>query len=97
MKIKVGSYLIETDNKQFVVKAKTNKKPIEGQEISEEQTVDKDNFKPIAYCTSIEGALKHVTDQVLLDNDSLMDIIAELKVIYMQIKEIRKALEKVTE
>ena len=97
MKIKVGNYLIETDNKQFIVKSKTVKKALEGQkELNEEMEV-KDNFKPIAYCTSLESALKHIADQVLLDNDSVMDIIAQLKLIYIQIKELRKAFEKVTE
>ncbi len=97
MKIKIGNYLIETDNKQFIVKSKTVKKALEGEEISKGETNVEDNFKPVAYCTSLESALKHVSNQVLLDNDSVMDIIAQLKLIYMQIKEIRKALEKVTE
>ena len=97
VKIKVGNYLIETDNKQFIVKSETVKKALEGQkELNEEMEV-KDNFKPIAYCTSLESALKHIADQVLLDNDSVMDIIAQLKLIYIQIKELRKAFEKVTE
>ena len=97
MKIKIGDYKIETDGKQFIVKSKTIKKVLEEQKELNEETEAKDNFKPIAYCTSLESALKCITNQVLLDNDSVMDVIAQLKLIYMQIKEIRKALEKVTE
>lgn len=97
MKIKIGDYKIETDNKQFVVKSKTSNKAIEGQEVSDNENISEDNYKAIAWCTSLESALKCVTNQTLLDNDSVMDIIAQLKLIYMQIKEIRKALEKVTE
>lgn len=97
MKIKIGDYKIETDNKQFVVKSKTSNKAIEGQEVLDNKNISEDNYKAIAWCTSLESALKHVTNQVLLDNDSVMDIIAQLKLIYIQIKEIRNALDKVTE
>ena len=97
MKIKIGDYKIDTDNKQFIVKSKTYNKVTKGQEVSEDESISEDNYKSIAWCTSLESALKCITNQVLLDNDSVMDIIAQLKLIYMQIKEIRKALEKVTE
>ena len=33
MKIKIGDYKIETDNKQFVVKSTTSNKAIEGKEV----------------------------------------------------------------
>lgn len=96
MKIKVGNYLIETDSRQFIVKSKTTKKPQEDEEILEEQTDVKDNWKNVAYCTSLEGALKHITTQVMLDVDDLIEILRQLKVINLQIGAIKKALEGVT-
>ena len=85
MKVNIGNYLIETDERQFIVKAK---KIVEGSKLTKKENVGKEYWKPIAYCTSFESALKFVPQQVLRSNNDINIIIDKLNDIEREIKVI---------
>ena len=77
MKIKLGDYFIETDERQYKVKTKTG--------------VDKDGndtYKTIAYCTTLSGTLKFIPQQAIRDNDDISVVIDKLTQIERDIKAI---------
>ncbi|MGG7057580.1 hypothetical protein ACQPUZ_04710 [Clostridium tertium] len=83
MKIKLGDYFIETDERQFKVK----------KYIGKDKDGEKDLYKTYAYCITLSGALKFIPQQVLRDNediniikDKLSEIEQEIKVIDEYIK-----------
>lgn len=77
MKIKIGDYYIETDERQFKVKSYLG--------------VDKDGvdrYKTIAYCTSLNSALKFVPQQAIRENEDINIIKDKLEQIEQDIKAI---------
>lgn len=87
MKINVGEYQITSDNLQFIVSRKNIVK--EGV-FTKEENIGKETWKPIAYCTKFEEALRFVPQDVLKSNDDIniiMDKLNEIKAIIEQIKE----------
>lgn len=75
MKIKLGDYFIETDERQYKVKTKTG--------------VDKDGndiYKSIAYCTTLAGTLKFIPEQDIRGNDDISIVIEKLTQIEQDIK-----------
>jgi hypothetical protein len=91
MKLNIGDYTIKTDAYQFIVLKK--KVVQENNKLAKEDNIGKDYLVPIGYCTSLDSALKLIVDKVLLDNDDLKTIRNELNKIYLQIKELSKALD----
>ena len=83
MKITIGDYLIETDERQFIVKVMG----IVGddEEIKEENR-GKKYWKPIAYCTTFAGALSFIPQQVIRSNDDIEVIKQKLDQIDRDIK-----------
>lgn len=77
MKLKIGDYYIETDERQFKVKSYlgVNK---EGE----------DKYKTIAYCTSLNSALKFIPQQTIRDNKDINVVIDKLKQIERDIQAI---------
>lgn len=86
MKINIGDYLIETDERQFIVKAK---KTVEESRFTKEENIGKEYYQPIAYCTSLNSALKFVPQQVLRSNDDILVIKEKLEQIEADIKAIK--------
>lgn len=75
MKLKIGDYYIETDERQFKVRYYVG--------------IDKDGadkYKTIAYCTSINSALKFIPQQAIRENDDINVIMDKLKQIELDIK-----------
>ena len=85
MKINIGDYLIETDERQFIVKTK---KVVEEGRFTKEENIGKEYYQSIAYCTSFNSALRFVPQQVLRSNDEILVIKEKLE----QIEEIIKAI-----
>ena len=86
MKIKLGDYFIETDERQYKVRTKagTDKK-------------GNDIFKTIAYCTTLTGALKFIPQQVLRDNEDINIIKDKLTQIEQEMKileELKKLVDE---
>lgn len=77
MKIKLGDYFIETDEKQYKVKKHMGKDK-DGKDIN----------KSIAYCTNLQIALKFIPQQAIRDNEDINIIIDKLSVIEEEIKAI---------
>lgn len=80
MKLKIGDYYIETDERQFKVKSYLG--------------VDKDGadkYKTIAYCTSLNSALKFIPQQAIRENDDINVIIDKLKQIEADIKALDRS------
>lgn len=86
MKVKIGDYFIETDEKQYKVKIYigTDKD-------------GKDTYKTLAYCTSIHSALKFVPQSVLRSNDDISIILKKLEQIQGDIKEYKNIEEEIKE
>lgn len=90
MKINIGDYKIESDSNNFILKTK---KVLQEGRLTKEENIGKEVYSTIGYYTSLEGVLKVIPKQVLLENDDLGVIIKKLNVIKIQIEGIRKALE----
>ena len=90
MKINIGDYLIETDERQFIVKAK---KVVEESRFTKEENIGKEYYQPIAYCTSFNSALRFVPQQVLRSNDDITVIKEKLKQIDEDIKAIGNSID----
>lgn len=86
MKVKIGDYFIESDERQYKVKFYMG--------------VDKDGndtYKTLAYCTSVHSALKFVPQSVLRSNDDISIILEKLEQIQADIKEYKKIEEEIKE
>lgn len=68
MKITIGEYLIETDERQYIVKVKGT--VAEGN-FTKEENIGKEYWKAIAYCTTFVDALKFIPQQVIRSNDDI--------------------------
>lgn len=90
MKINIGDYLIETDERQFIVKAK---KRVEESRFTKEENIGKEIYKPIAYCTSFNSALKFVPQDILKCNDEISVIKEKLEQIEADIKGIKEFMK----
>ena len=78
MKIKVGDYFIETDERQFKVKK------YQGQDKD-----GNDTYKTLAYCTTLTGALKFIPQQVLRGCDDINKIVNSLFEIEKDIEDFK--------
>ena len=85
MKINVGDYFIETDERQFIVKVK---KVVEESRLAKKENIGKEYWQPIAYCTTFDSALKFVPQQALRSNDDINVVIDKLTQIERDIKAI---------
>ena len=82
MKVKIGDYFIETDERQYKVKTYIG--------------TDKDGndtYKTLAYCTSIHSALKFVPQSVLKNNNDISVILKKLEQIHADIKSMEGVLK----
>lgn len=87
MKINIGDYLIETDERQFIVKSK---KVTEESRLTKEENIGKETWKAVAYCTAFSYALKFVPQRALKDNDDISVIKEKLEQIQADIKAIEE-------
>ena len=85
MKLKIGDYLIETDERQFIVKTK---KVVEESRLAKEENIGKEYWQPVAYCITLDSALKFIPQQVIRSNNDVSIIIGKLE----QIEEIIKVI-----
>lgn len=90
MKINIGDYLIETDERQFIVKAK---KVVEESRFTKEENIGKEYYQPIAYCTTFNSALKFVPQQALRSNNEISIIMDKLKKIEADIEALPKPIK----
>lgn len=87
MKINIGDYLIETDERQFVVKINktvTDKKS---------ENYGQQYVQNLAYCTTFNSALKFIPQQVLRSNDEISIIMNKLKQIEADIEALPKLIK----
>ena len=87
MKIKLGDYFIETDERQFKVK----------KYIGKDKDGEKDLYKTYAYCTTLTGALKFIPQQVIRDNEDINVIKDKLTQIEQEMKileELKKLVDE---
>lgn len=89
MKINIGDYLIETDERQFIVKAK---KVVEESRLTKEENIGKEYWQPVAYCTSFDSALKFIPQQVLRGNNEIVVIKEKLMQIQADIKSLGNSI-----
>lgn len=79
MKIKLGDYFIETDERQYKVK-KYLSKDKDGNDI----------YKTYAYCTEFTTALKFIPQQAIRENEDISIVLSKLDEIGRDIKAIEK-------
>lgn len=84
MKIKLGDYFIETDERQFKVKKYLGK----------DKDAEKDLYKTYAYCTTLSTALKFISQQAIRDNDDISVILDRLTQIERDIEDIDKYIKE---
>lgn len=89
MKINIGDYLIETDERQFIVKAK---KVVEESKLTKEENIGKEYWQPVAYCTTFDSALKFSPQQVLRGNNEIVVIKEKLVQIQADIKALGNSI-----
>lgn len=84
MKIKLGDYFIETDERQFKVKKYLGK----------DKDGEKDLYKTYAYCTTLSTALKFIPQQAIRDNDDISIVLDKLTQIEREIEDIYKYIKE---
>lgn len=87
MKINIGDYLIETDERQFVVKI--NKTVTD----KESENYGQQYAQNLACCTTLNSALKFIPQQVLRSNDDITVIKEKLEQIKADIKGIKEFMK----
>lgn len=90
MKLDLGDYKIESDDRQFVVLAKSI---VKESKLTKEENVGKEVFKPVAYYSNFKSVLKFIGNKVLLDNDDINTIKDKLEQLHKEIARLNKALE----
>lgn len=79
MKIKLGDYFIETDERQFKVRKYIGK-----------DKKGNDLYKSIAYCTEFTTAIKFIPQQAIRESEDISIILSKLDEIGQDIKDIDK-------
>lgn len=92
MKIKLGDYLIESDERQYIVKVK---KIVEESRLTKKENIGNEYWQPIAYCTTFDSALKFVPQQASRSNDDILVIKEKLTQIHEHSKEYKKIEEEI--
>lgn len=90
MKLDLGDYKIESDDRQFIVLAKSI---VKESKLTKEENVGKEVFKPVAYHSNFQSVLKFLSNKVLLDNDDINTIKDKLEQLHKEIARLNKALE----
>lgn len=90
MKITVGEYFIETDEKNFIVSKETI---IKESRLTKEENVGKVKMVVVGYFTTVEGCIRAMGNDVLLANDDLVQIMDKLKGIKKDTAKIVNILE----
>lgn len=92
MKIKLGDYLIESDERQYIVKVK---KVVEEGRLTKKENIGKEYWQPIAYCTGFDSALKFIPEQALRSNEDILAIKEKITQIHEHSKEYKKIEEEI--
>lgn len=90
MKINIGDYKIETDERQFIVKAKSI---VKESKMTKAENVGKEVWQTVAYFTRLDSTLKYLSQRCVSDNDELIVIKEKIDLIERDIKQIKQALE----
>ena len=83
MKIKLGDYFIETDERQFKVRKYIGK-----------DKKGNDLYKSIAYCTEFTTAIKFIPQQAIRENEDISIVLSKLDEIGRDIKAIDKYIKE---
>lgn len=90
MKLDLGDYRIESDERQFIVQAKSI---IKESKRTKEGNVGKEVFKTVAYLPTLLMCLKFIGNKIVLDNDDINTIANKLDALHKEIDKLNKALE----
>lgn len=89
MKLEFRDYRIVSDERQYVVQKKRVTETEDGE--------IKESYDNEAYCRTLEYAIKHIGNKVLLDNNDLEVIRKELRLLRLEIKKFIALMEVETE
>lgn len=90
MKLDLGDYRIESDERQFIVQAKS---VIREGKLTKEENVGKEIFKTVAYMPTLPMCLKFIGNKIVLDNDDINTIKDKLDSLRKDISKLNKVLE----
>ncbi len=90
MKLDLGDYRIESDERQFIVQAKS---VIREGKLTKEENVGKEIFKTVAYMPTLPMCLKFIGNKIVLDNDDINTIKDKLDSLRKEISKLNKVLE----
>ncbi|MBM7835924.1 hypothetical protein [Clostridium sardiniense] len=90
MKLDLGDYKIESDEKQFIVQAKSI---IRESRLTKEENVGKEIFKIVAYLPTLPKCLNFIANKVVLDNDDINTIKDKLDSLHKEISKLNQVLE----
>ena len=89
MKLDLGDYKIESDERQFIVQVKS---VIKESKLTKEENVGKEVFKTVAYIPTLPKCLKFIANKIVLDNDDINTIKDKLDGLHKEISKLNKAL-----
>ena len=79
MELNLGEYKIITDERNFIVQKKRATKAFDNGHIkTKEENVGKVNYIDIAYCSTLEQALRFIENRIMIDNNDIVEIKKEL-------------------
>ena len=83
MQIKIGDYIIISDERQYVIK---EKRVVEAGALTKEENVGKEYYQSVGYFTDFKSALKFIPDKAIKSSDEVQEIISKLNDIHADIK-----------
>ncbi|WP_338630852.1 hypothetical protein [Clostridium baratii] len=90
MKLDLGDYRIESDERQFIVQAKS---VIRESKLTKEENIGKEIFKTVAYLPTLPMCLKFIGNKIVLDNDDINTIKDKLDGLRKEISKLNHVLE----
>lgn len=90
MKVELENYQIITDDVQFIVQ---KKRIIQAGKMTLPENIGKEVWEDMAYCRTLNYALKVIGTQIVLDNDDFKDILQKLNKLEKKIDGMIELLE----
>jgi hypothetical protein len=91
MKVEFEKIRIITDERQFIVQ---EKKVVQESELTKAENVGNEYWKDLAYCRTLNYALKYLCKREVLANHDLKVILQRIKLIEAKIDEMTKVLNE---
>lgn len=85
MNFDLGEYRIKKDERQFIIQSK---RIVEEGKRTKEENIGKEVYKNLAYYTTFKGAVKYLSNRIILDNNDINTVINKLNSLEKKIESL---------